>query len=98
REAVPAERLEDTVERPAILSYFAPLQQAAGTQGIDPASLSAQELKQFYQQALASSPPQLQGTLAALLPKGADASAAEASSGLLLVVIDTSGLEGASGP
>ena len=97
RGAVPAERLVDDPTQPAILSYFAPLQGAAQAQGIDPTTLSDEQLKQTYQQAFAQSPGQLQSTLSALLPQSADAAAAQADSGLMLAFVDTTGLEGTDG-
>ena len=97
RAALPAERLVDDPSQPAILSYFAPLKGAAEAQGIDPATLSDAEIKALYQQAFSGSPPELQSTLAALLPQGADAASADAPSGLMLVVLDTAGLAGPEG-
>lgn len=88
RDSVDPERLVDDPNRPAVLSYFAPLLQAEGV-----SALPDEQLKQAYQGAFEQSPPGLQSTLAALLPEGADAASAEAPSGLMLAFIDTSGLE-----
>ena len=92
RGVVPAERLADDGNQPAVLSYFAPLQQAAALQGVDPTSLGDEQLAELYRQAFSQSPEGLQSTLAALLPESADAAAAQAGSGLMLVFIDTTDL------
>ena len=97
RQEVPAELLTDSETRPAVLSYFAPLEGLAQMRGVDPASLSDEQLAELYTQAYMASPPELQSTLAALLPQHADAASAEADSGLVLAFIDTSDLTGEDG-
>lgn len=82
-----APRLSEADGRPPIVSYLAPVLQAAEQQGLDLADLTDTEVKQLYQQALAELPPEQAGFVTSLLGEGADPATPQADAGLMLVFL-----------
>ena len=82
-----APRLSEAEGRPPIVSYLAPVLQAAQQQGLDLAALTDAEVKQLYQQALAEMPPEQAGFVTSLLGAGANPTVPQADAGLMLVFL-----------
>jgi predicted RND superfamily exporter protein len=74
-------------DRPAIVSYLAPVQRAVAEQGLPLDRLDDATVKQIYQQALAQTPPEQAGFITGLLGEGSDPATAVADAGLLLVFL-----------
>jgi len=90
--------LADTPERPAVVSWLGPVQQALGEQGIEPASVDDDTVEATFEQSMEALPPDQAGFVTGLLPDEADPGQPQADSGLLLVFLRTEGMapEGAS--
>ena len=90
--------LSSQPERPAVLSWLAPVEQALAEQGVDPATADDATIKAAFTDALATMPPQQAEMVTALLPDDIDvASGQRAGSGIVLVFHDTPpSAEGAS--
>lgn len=74
-------------DRPPIVSYLGPVQQAVAEQGLPLDRLDDAAVKQLYQQAIAQTPAEQAGFITGLLGGGADPAAATADAGLLLVFL-----------
>lgn len=74
-------------ERPPVVSYLAPVLQAAAAQGIPLDRLDDAAVKQIYRQALAQTPPEQAGFVTGLLAGGSDLEQATAPDGLILVFL-----------
>jgi uncharacterized protein len=104
--------LAERAERPAVLSYLAPVQmalagpppgvpapgQAPGAPGADalPPVLDDDTIATLFRDALAQMPPEQSALLVGLLPDGVDPSEARADAGLVLVFVNTATINGDS--
>ncbi len=88
--------LSESPERPAVVSFLSPLQEAL-QQGA-PLPASDAELKELYGQALEQAPPEFSGFATSLLSDDKDLDAAAAGKGLMLVFIDAPGFDETGDP
>lgn len=86
--------LSESEQQPGIVSFLAPVQQGLALTGGDPSQLTDEQLDTFFTQALAQTPADQLGFIENLLPDGADAQAAQAEQGLMLVFLDSEAIPG----
>ncbi|HUO46688.1 MAG TPA: MMPL family transporter [Acidimicrobiia bacterium] len=82
-----APSLVDRPERPGIASFLSPVLQAVAEQGIDPLTLTDEQVDAFYTQALSQVPPEQAGFVTGLLAEGSDPSTAHAEAGLMVLFV-----------
>lgn len=85
------EMLADTPQRPGVVSYLAPVVQAAQMQGIPLDGLTDDVVDQIYESALAQMPPEQTGFVTGLLGQGAEG--ADAPAALVLAFFKTDGAD-----
>ncbi len=88
--------LAESPERPPVVSYLLPLQQAL--QEGAPAPANDAELKELYGRALEQAPPEFSGFATSLLSDDKDLGAPAAGKGLMLVFIDAPGFDETGDP
>lgn len=84
-----ADRLAEEPGRDSVISWLAPIEQAGAAQGVDPATLDDEQLKQLYIQAYEAIPAEQRGFIDPLLASDGDIAQAEGGKGLMLVFLDT---------
>jgi predicted RND superfamily exporter protein len=84
-----SEALVERPDRPAVVSFMGPVIQAALQQGLDPGTLTDEQVDAFYNQALAQLPAEQSGFLTGLLSEGSDSAASRAEAGMMLVFVST---------
>ena len=88
-----SDRLAEQPGRDSVISWFAPVEQAAAAQGIDLSSLGDQEFKEFFRQAYDAVPEEQRGFVDPLITNDGDIAQAEGGKGLVLVFLDTADIQ-----
>lgn len=81
--------LAERADRPAVVSWLGPVQQALAEEGIDPAAVDDETVAATFTAALEALPPEQVGFVTGLLPAETDPASASTDAALILVFLET---------